>query len=80
MRDHELRHRFAHRLCHAFGMRTVRVVDRIAEDRVKAEIPDFLDRTFYLSGPNAMVDAYAKMLKGMGVKRTRIRTDYFPGY
>ena len=62
------------------GVRTVRVAGVIPEDRVKAEIPDFLDRTFYLSGPGVMVDAFVKILSGMGVKRTRIRTDYFPGY
>lgn len=62
------------------GVRTVRVAGVIPQDRVKSEIPDFLDRTFYLSGPGVMVDAFVKMLMGMGVKRTRIRTDYFPGY
>lgn len=62
------------------GVKTVRVAGVIPEDRVKAEIPDFLDRTFYLSGPNVMVESYVGMLTGMGVRRTRIRTDYFPGY
>ena len=62
------------------GVKTVRVAGVIPEDRVKAEIPDFLDRTFYLSGPGVMVDAFVKMLAGMGVNRTKIRTDYFPGY
>lgn len=62
------------------GVRTVRVAGQIPEDRVRSEIPDFLERTFYLSGPNVMVESYVGMLKGMGVKRTRIRTDYFPGY
>ena len=62
------------------GVKTVRVAGVIPEDRVKAEIPDFLDRTFYLSGPNVMVESYVGVLTGMGVRRTRIRTDYFPGY
>lgn len=62
------------------GIRTVRVAGIIPEDRVKSEIPDFLDRTFYLSGPNVMVESYARMLRSFGVRRGRIHTDYFPGY
>lgn len=42
--------------------------------------PDFLERTFYLSGPNAMVETYEKMLEEAGVNPRRIRTDYFPGF
>ena len=64
----------------AVGLNTVRVAGVIPEDRIRAEIPDLLDRTFYLSGPNAMVDAYRKTLRGMGVRGGNIRTDYFPGY
>ncbi len=47
---------------------------------VKQEIPDYLERIFYLSGPNAMVEAYKKMLLGMGVKGSNIVVDYFPGF
>lgn len=47
---------------------------------VKAEVPDFTDRIFYLSGPHGMVVAYKKMLKSLGVKRKNIKTDYFPGF
>lgn len=43
-------------------------------------IPDFKERTFYLSGPDAMVQAYKKLLASMGVQSSRIRTDYFPGF
>jgi len=64
----------------AVGVRTVCVPGIIPEDRVKAEIPDFADRAFYLSGPNVMVESYAKMLKTLGVSRRNVHTDYFPGY
>ncbi|MBI4159772.1 oxidoreductase [Candidatus Wolfebacteria bacterium] len=52
----------------------------LASDMVMRYVPDWRNRTFYLSGPNAMVDAYKKLLIGMGVLRSRIVTDYFPGY
>ncbi len=35
---------------------------------------------FYISGPEAMVEAYRISLRKMGVKRRKIKTDYFPGY
>jgi ferredoxin-NADP reductase/Na+-translocating ferredoxin:NAD+ oxidoreductase RnfD subunit len=43
-------------------------------------VPDFKERTFYLSGPDAMVQAYKRLLESMGVTKSRIRTDYFPGF
>jgi len=35
---------------------------------------------FYVSGPEPMVGAFEKTLKRMRVPRSRIKTDYFPGY
>ncbi len=48
------------------------------EEMVKKYVPDFVDRMYYLSGPNAMVDSYKKLLHKIGVKK--IITDYFPGF
>jgi ferredoxin-NADP reductase/Na+-translocating ferredoxin:NAD+ oxidoreductase RnfD subunit len=53
---------------------------RISPEMVKELIPDFKERFFYLSGPNAMVESYKKLLKELGVPLTNIRTDYFPGF
>lgn len=36
--------------------------------------------TYYLSGPNAMVEAYKDLLHSMNVPLNRIVTDYFPGF
>ena len=47
---------------------------------VKAAIPDYRERTFYVSGPQAMVSAVRHMLTGIGVHRSRIKTDFFPGF
>lgn len=52
----------------------------ITKEMVAAEVVDFADRTYYLSGPDAMVQNYKKMILGMGVKRGRVHTDYFPGF
>lgn len=47
---------------------------------IKREIPDYLERTFYISGPHGMVEAFKKTLHEMGVSRFSIKTDYFPGF
>ncbi len=39
--------------------------------------PDFLDRSWYISGPHNMVTATEHLLKNMGIKH--IKTDFFPG-
>lgn len=52
----------------------------ITDDMIKKEVSDYDTRTFYISGPNAMVEAYKTLLLSMGVKRKNIIFDYFPGY
>jgi ferredoxin-NADP reductase/Na+-translocating ferredoxin:NAD+ oxidoreductase RnfD subunit len=47
---------------------------------IQEEVPDYLERTFYVSGPQVMVAAARKAIAGLGVKSGRIRTDYFPGF
>lgn len=55
-------------------------VGRITKEMIKEEIPDFIERTFYLSGPHAMVTAYEDTLKEIGVPALQIKKDFFPGY
>jgi ferredoxin-NADP reductase len=43
-------------------------------------VPDYNDRTFYISGPRAMVVRFQRLLNDLGVARSRIKVDYFPGY
>lgn len=52
----------------------------IDEAAIRTHVPDFAERTFYLSGPSGMVDAFKGMLTRMGVHRSHIVTDYFPGF
>jgi ferredoxin-NADP reductase len=47
---------------------------------IRREVPDYASRTFYLSGPHAMVAAFEKTLRDMGVPRYRIKSDFFPGF
>ena len=43
-------------------------------------MPDFKERTFYISGPRRMVEAFKLTLHEMGVPRWRIKSDFFPGF
>jgi ferredoxin-NADP reductase len=52
----------------------------VTSDLIRQEIPDYSDRLFYVSGPHAFVQAAEKAILGLGVSRTKIRTDYFPGF
>jgi glycine betaine catabolism B len=72
------------------GIRTVHAVAQgelpanayrgfITGDMIEAEIPDFRDRTFYVSGPHTMVSLIEETLRKLGVSHRHIRTDFFPG-
>ncbi len=77
----------------AFGLRTTHVlspspnlpvpknaIETVTEEAIKAQVPDYAERMFYLSGPTGMVDAFKDLLTTMGVRRSHIVTDYFPGF
>lgn len=42
--------------------------------------PDFKERRWYISGPDAMVTNYRRMLRSAGVPGDQVVTDYFSGY
>jgi ferredoxin-NADP reductase len=46
----------------------------------KQLIPDYAERLFYISGPNAMVDSSLHQLRSLGIRRRHIKTDHFSGY
>ena len=48
------------------------------EKRLKKLVPDYASRVFYLSGPKSLVDAFKRIIVGLGIKG--IKTDFFPGY
>ncbi len=47
---------------------------------VREAIPDYRERTFFISGPQAMVVALREMLRRLGVRHSRIKVDFFPGF
>jgi ferredoxin-NADP reductase len=47
---------------------------------IRREMPDFQERTFYISGPRAMVLGFQGVLKQLGISRSRIKVDFFPGF
>ncbi len=53
---------------------------RIDATLIAGKVPDYKECIFYLSGPYGMVTAFEKTLHDMGVSRSHIKTDYFPGY
>ena len=52
----------------------------ITEEMIEKYIPDYAQRTFYLSGPQLMVEAYEDLLAKLNIKKSQIIKDYFPGY
>lgn len=54
--------------------------EKIDEEYIKKMIPDVLEPTYYVSGPEPMVEAIEKMLYQMGVPESQVIRDYFPGY
>jgi len=55
-------------------------VGRIDDMMIQSEIPDYQERTFYLSGPHGMVTGFEDVLRNMGIARDKIVTDFFPGF
>jgi len=48
-------------------------------DMLARRTPDYKQRTWYISGPPGMVNAYSKLLREAGVQSRQIKTDFFPG-
>lgn len=55
------------------------LVGRISEQMIVQTIPDYQERTYYLSGPPEMVRAYERVLKNVQIKGSQIKKDFFPG-
>jgi ferredoxin-NADP reductase len=54
--------------------------ERITPDLIKEKIGDIKTPTFYVSGPEPMVEAFEKQLTEMGVPDNHQKQDFFPGY
>ncbi|MEK7515844.1 MAG: hypothetical protein AAB555_02895, partial [Patescibacteria group bacterium] len=61
------------------GWRAVYRIGIIGIEDIKREVPDYAERTFYISGPPSMVDAMKCSLINLGISRFNIKTDFFSG-
>jgi len=53
---------------------------RVDAEMIAKTIPDYSERTFYLSGPRSLVVGFEEVLRKIGIPKTRIKTDFFPGF
>jgi ferredoxin-NADP reductase len=51
----------------------------VSEAMIEQVVPDYKERTFYVSGPHTLIDACNDVFSGMGISRAHIKTDFFPG-
>lgn len=54
-------------------------VGYVTPKMIKAQVPDYDNCLFYLSGPKGMVDSFKELLRRLNVKESRIKTDFFYG-
>ncbi len=52
----------------------------ITMETIKSKLQDYKDRMFYISGPHSMVEAFEQTLKELGIPKSHIKIDYFPGF
>lgn len=62
------------------GLTTQYLVGRIDYERLQSLVPLDTNAVYYVSGPDAFVRTYTRMLRSMQVPYTNIRTDHFSGY
>jgi len=53
---------------------------RVDREMIAKAVPDYLERTFYLSGPRSLVVGFEEVLRKIGIPKSRIKTDFFPGF
>jgi ferredoxin-NADP reductase len=54
--------------------------ERICENLILRELPDYYERTFYVCGPPAMVDAMVELLQTMKIPNSEINKESLIGY
>lgn len=62
------------------GITTIYHEGLLTMENIAAYAPDFKDRMFYLSGPHGMVAAFEHLLADLGIPRSHIKVDFFPGF
>lgn len=54
-------------------------VGYITPQMIKANVPDYPDCIFYISGPLRMIESFHEILRQLHIPENHIRTDFFPG-
>jgi ferredoxin-NADP reductase len=49
-------------------------------EMITSQIPYYNERYFYISGPHGMVMGFKQTLKDLGVKKSQVKIDFFPGF
>lgn len=62
-----------------FEIRYIYAPEQIDDDMIKA-LPNFTKQTYYISGPEPMVEAFEKRFMALGIPEAQLQRDYFPGY
>lgn len=52
----------------------------ISAQMIARQIPDYNERSYYISGPHSMVTGAIEALKFLKIPAEKIKTDFFPGY
>jgi len=58
------------------GMRVGQITPRL----IAMEVPDYMEREFYIAGSHQMVTSIKEGLRSLGVQDHAIKIDFFPGY
>lgn len=54
-------------------------VGYITPEMIQAEVPDYQECMFYISGPLRMIESFHEILARLHVRESRIKTDFFAG-
>ena len=80
MQEESQRLRVTHVLCEK-DMEFSCVVGKITPDLIKKEVPDYMERFFFLCGPPAMVETMKRILvQDLSLPLNKVITENFQGY
>ncbi|CAN5292129.1 FAD-dependent oxidoreductase [soil metagenome] len=54
--------------------------EHIDEDKIKKLVPDYENKTYYVSGPEIMVEVILELLRKIDIKEENLKGDWFPNY
>jgi ferredoxin-NADP reductase/Na+-translocating ferredoxin:NAD+ oxidoreductase RnfD subunit len=79
--EQELAYRDVFEAAAPYGVRVMPIIaGELTPEQLQREVPDYLDRTYMISGPNGFVQHYIDMLRAQGIAYRHIVKDYFSGY